>query len=121
MYDLIDRPVDDLPSFEKTVLQRMRRWVHALTTIGSAPAGIGDDAFGAAMTTLDSGSVEEIELQRPCFSTVTESEAILVALWRLVRADRLAAARATASRLVDEGSARTMLAAMIRADAALPA
>lgn len=116
MYDLIDRPVADLPRFERGVLDRMRRWVHALTVAGTAPGGdVGDEPFDAAMRALDRGSTETLVFQRPCHSTVEETEAVMLGLWRLVRADRIGAARAGAAALVDADAARSLVAGMTRA------
>ncbi len=121
MYDLVDRPVAALPAFERGLLDRMRRWVHALTLAGAAPAPLpGDDAFDRAMRTLDKGSVDTLVFQRPCHSTVEETEAVVLGLWRLVRADRLVAASAAAGSLVDPDSARALIAAMVRGVASQP-
>lgn len=116
MYDLLDRPVAELPAFEARVLERTRRWVHALTVAGQAPApSMRDDAFDAAMRALDAGSTECLVFQRPCHSTVEETEAVVLGLWRLVRADRIATARDAAAGLVDADAARPLLTAMVRA------
>lgn len=115
MYDLLDRPVAELPAFEGRVLAQTRRWVHALTLAGTAPAAAGEEAFDAVMRALDRGSAETLVFQRPCHSTVEETEAVVLGLWRLVHADRIAAARAAAAALVDADSARVMVAAMVRA------
>jgi len=124
MYDLIDRPVADLPRFEHVVLDETRRWVHALTLAGAAPtvpAGFTDHGgpviartFDSLMRDLDQGSTETLVFERPCHSTVSETEAVMLGLWRLVRADRIAAARAAAAGLVDDASARRIVAAMVR-------
>ena len=120
MYDLLDRPVAELPAFEGRVLQRMRRWVHALTIAGQAPSpSAQDEAFDAAMRALDAGSTDTLVFQRPCHSTVEETEAVVLGLWRLVRADRIAAARDAASGLVDTDAARPLVAAMVRATSTL--
>lgn len=120
MYDLLDRPVADLPAFERRVLDRMRRWVHALTLAGHAPApAVEEQAFDGAMRALDAGSTETLVFQRPCHSTVEETEAVVIGLWRLVRADRIGAARQAAAGLVDAAAARALIAAMVRATPAL--
>ncbi len=114
MYDLIDRPIATLPAFERGLLERMRRWVHALTLAGAAPAAAtGDDAFDAAMRALDTGSVETLVFQRPCHAVVDETEAVVLGMWRLVRADRLAAASTAAAALVNPAAARTLVSAMV--------
>ena len=116
MYDLIDRPVAELPIFEGRMLAGMRRWVHALTIAGTAPEpAAADEAFDAAMRLLDRGSTDTLVFQRPCHSTVEEVEAIVLGLWRLVRADRIAAARAAAAGLVDRDHAGALITAMVRA------
>ncbi|WP_174290911.1 hypothetical protein [Sphingomonas bacterium] len=107
MYDLIDRPINELPAFERGVLDRARRWVHAFSVAG--PEMGGDDALSVAMHALDRGSVADIVLQRPCFATVEEPEAVLLGLWRLVREGRSAAARAVAESLVDESHVGILL------------
>lgn len=117
MYDLIDRPVATLPAFERRLLDRMRRWVHALTLAGAAPdAPAGHDAaFDTAMRTLDRASSDMLVFQRPCHSTVEETEAVVLALWRLVRDDRIAPARAAAAGLVNDDATRSLVGAMMRA------
>lgn len=117
MYDLIDRPVDGLAPFERRVLDRTRRWVHALTLAGADAGGAAADPFDAAMRALDRGSADTLVIGRPCHSAVNETEAVLLGLWRLVAADRLGAARAAAAGLVDERSAAAMVGAMVRAAA----
>lgn len=115
MYDLLDRPVADLPAFERGLLDRTRRWVHALTLAGSAPAAMAaEEPFDAAMRALDRGSTDTLVFQRPCHSTVEETEAVLLGLWRLVRADRIAAARHAAAALIDPIEAGALVAAMVR-------
>jgi hypothetical protein len=115
MYDLLDRPVADLPAFERGLLDRTRRWVHALTLAGAAPtAPQGEEAFDAVMRALDAGSSETLVFQRPCHATVEETEAVVIGLWRLVRADRLVAAQSAAGAMLDAANARAMIAAMVR-------
>lgn len=116
MYDLLDRPVADLPAFERGLLDRTRRWVHALTLAGTAPAPAcaDEEPFDAAMRALDRGSTDTLVFQRPCHSTVEETEAVLLGLWRLVRADRVAAARHAAAALIDPTEAGPLVAAMVR-------
>ncbi len=119
MYDLIDRPVAELPAFERGMLDGMRRWVHALTLAGTAPQPVPEqEAFDGAMRALDRGSSDTLVFQRPCHSTVEETEAVVLGIWRLVRADRIAAARNAAVALVSAPEAQAMVAAMIRAVAA---
>ena len=117
MYDLLDRPVDDLPVFERAVLGAMRRWVHALTLAGTVPAAEGKGAFDAAMRALDAGSSDELLIHRPCHSTVGEVEAVILGMWRLVRADRLGPARAAAERLLTIDHAGHLVTAMARVSA----
>lgn len=105
MYDLIDQRVRDLPAFEHCTLMRLRRWVHAVSQSLKPPASSSDDPFARAMRLLDEGSSDDLLIFRPCHETVGESEAILVALWRLTRADRDVLARELAARLV--GTVRT--------------
>lgn len=116
MYDLLDRPVTDLPLFERGLLDRTRRWVHALTLAGTAPAPscAAEEPFDAAMRALDRGSTDTLVFQRPCHATVEETEAVLLGLWRLVRADRIAAARAAAAALIAPAEAGPLVAAMVR-------
>lgn len=117
MYDLIDRPVADLPAFERTMLGATRRWVHALTLAGTVPVAKADDAFGATMRVLDEGSSDDLVIQRPCHAVVEETEAVILGLWRLVHADRLAAARGAAEGLVGPTHAARLVSAMTRATA----
>jgi hypothetical protein len=125
MYDLIDRPVADLPPFERFLLRATRAWVHALTLAGAPEAATsggfvdhgGADAataFDTAMRVLDRGSTDTLVFQRPCHATVEETEAVVMALWRLVRDDRIAPARAAATGLVG-GEAGALVSAMVRA------
>ncbi len=129
MYDLIDRPVADLPAFERYLLDATRKWVHALTLAGvpatATAGGFADHggetacaAFDLVMRAMDEGSAETLVFQRPCHSSVEETEAVVLGLWRLVRADRIAAAQAAAAALVDGAAARTVVAGMIRVVAA---
>ena len=92
MYDLLDRPTCDLPAFERDLLDATRRWVHALTTAGHPPGVEGPaSAFDRVMWTLDAGSTGELVIQRPCYATVEETEAVILGVWRLVRGGRAAA------------------------------
>lgn len=121
MYDLIDRPVSDLPAVDRRLLAATRAWVHQLTMAGDAsPAaaeqlGRGSEAFDAAMRALDRGSSETLVFQRPCHSTVSETEAMWLAVWRLVRADRLSHARGALGALADADAVPAVLAALVRA------
>lgn len=119
MYDLLDRPVADLPVLERGLLDRTRAWVHMLTLAGTAPPPVkpADEPFDAAMRTLDRGSIDTLVFQRPCHATVEETEAVWLSLWRLVRADRIAAARSAVTGLVSAESADALVAAMTRAAA----
>ena len=120
MYDLIDRPVSDLPVSDRRLLAATRAWVHQLTMAGAgtpaAAEGLGEagPAFDAAMRALDEGSTETVVFERPCHATVSETEALWVAVWRLVRADRLAHARAALAAFVDAGAAARVLQPMMR-------
>lgn len=114
MYDLIDRPIADLPVFERGVVETTRRWVHAFSIAGAAPTDGGSSAFGDAMHALDRGSADDIIIPRPCFATVEETEAVIVGLWRLVRDGRSDAAYALAGSLVDEGHVDILLGGIAR-------
>jgi hypothetical protein len=125
MYDLIDRLVSELPAADRALLGATRAWVHQLTMAGAGtPAaadalGGGSAAFDAAMRALDEGSTDTLVFERPCQARVSETEAIWLGIWRLVRADRLGAAQASLAGLADAGSARAITAAMVRASTAL--
>lgn len=116
MYDLLDRPVADLASVDRATLSAMRAWVHALTLAGAPASTVsgrfadGGEAFDAAMRLLDRDSVDTLTFQRPCHSKVEETEAVILGLWRLVRADRLPAALATARLLVGDAAGRFVTA-----------
>ena len=88
--------------------------MHALTLACTAPACAAEEPFDAAMRALDRGSTETLVFQRPCHSTVEETEAVLLGLWRLVRADRVTAARATAAQMIDPAQAPALVSAMKR-------
>jgi hypothetical protein len=124
MYDLIDRPTADLAAEDARLLRATRAWVHQLTMVGAgSPAaaetlGGGSDAFDRAMRALDEGSSETLVFERPCDPTVSELEAMWLSIWRLVRADRLRAAREALTTLADERSAGVIVAAMVRVTAA---
>lgn len=120
MYDLIDRPVSDLPPIDRRLLAATRAWVHQLTLAGAgtptAAEALGgvSDAFDAAMRAMDEGSTETIVFERPCHSTVSETEALWLAIWRLVRADRVAHAKAALLGFVNAVAAGKVLAPMMR-------
>ena len=67
------------------------------------------------MWALDAGSAEELVIQRPCHATVEETEAVILGLWRLVRAGRFSAARAAAANLVGAEHAASLVEAMAAA------
>ncbi len=130
MYDLIDRLVSDLPAADRALLGATRAWVHQLTMTGSGAStppiaealGGGSNAFDAAMRALDEGSTGTLVFERPCQARVSETEAVWLGIWRLVRADRLGAAQASLAGLAglaDAGAARGITAAMVRASTAL--
>ena len=109
MYDLIDRPIADLPAFERAVVQSTRRWVHAFSIAGTGAVEGTHSALNAAMHALDRGSADDIVIPRPCFATVEETEAVIVGLWRLVRDGRSDAAYALAGSLVDDDHVDALL------------
>lgn len=113
MYDLLDRPIQSLRPFERTVLSATRRWVHALTVAGPAATPIEDPAFHDVMELLERRSTDTLVLQRPCHPVVEETEAVLLGLWRLVRADRLGAAHGLACTLVDRASAGRLISSIM--------
>ncbi len=113
MYDLIDRPIADLPAFERGVIDVTRRWVHAFSVAGM-PVVDGPDALNDAMHALDRGSAQDIVIPRPCFATVEETEAVIVGLWRLVRDGRSDAAYALAAGLVDDDHVDALLGGIAR-------
>lgn len=133
MYDLLDSPVADLPATDRFLLDATRGWVQALTlaarpeaavTGGFARLGIGGDgvaAFDRVMRALDRGSRDTLAFQRPCHATVEETEAVVLSLWRQVRAGERAAAAATARLLVDEVSAAIVTGGMAMVSAAVRA
>ncbi|GAN53325.1 hypothetical protein [Tanticharoenia sakaeratensis] len=118
MYDLIDRPVRDLPPFERTVLLATRRWTHALSLAGSAPLHIGGSAFSDVMTRLHDASRMTLVIRAPCHDAVDDAEAIIVNLWRLVRDGHTMQARRIAADLIGDAS-DGMLRAIRRAIPAL--
>ena len=115
MYDLVDRPVADLPTWERGLLGATRRWTHALSIAGMEAASGADDAFDDVMGTLDRGSSTDLIIQRPCFATVEETEAVILSLWRLVRDRRDVVAGDLSRLLVDHGHADLLVDAMRRA------
>ena len=122
MYDLLDCPVADLAPADRLLLDATRAWVHALTLAGQPAAAVaprfadGGDAFDAAMRVLDARSIGTLTFQRPCHSTVDDTEAVVLGLWRLVSADRIPAALATARLLVDDGAGALVIAMQRAAD-----
>jgi hypothetical protein len=120
MYDLLDRPVDSLSTDDRHLLDAMRAWVHAVTLASEPAAAVaprfadGGSAFDAAMRVLERDSTDTLVFQRPCHSTVEETEAVVLGLWRLVRSDRLAPALGAARLLVGD-AAGAFVGAMQRA------
>ncbi|WP_375429059.1 hypothetical protein [uncultured Sphingomonas sp.] len=127
MYDLIDRPVFDLPAADRTLLRATRGWVHQLTMAGAGTPdavdalGSGSDPFDAAMRAMDEGSTGTLVFKRPCQARVSETEAVWLGIWRLVRADRLGAAQSSLAGLADASATRAITAAMVRASVTLDA
>jgi len=120
MYDVLDRPVAELPDFERETLLALRRWVHAVSLAPAGAALPADDPLGRALQALDRGSSSEIVVQRPCFATVEEPEAVLLGIWQLVRRGDATAARGVIAMLVDPRSATILFDAvceMVRASA----
>ena len=117
MYDLLDRPICELPAVERGILDATRRWVHAATLAGDAFVQDRRDAFGKVMRALHDGSMESLLIQRPCYDTVEETEAVILSIWRMVRAGRMASASSAAELLVDRVHGRAMIAAMACANA----
>ena len=115
MYDLIDRPVGELPAFERGVVHSTRRGVHAFSTGGADAADARHGAISDAMHALDRGSADDIVIPRPCFAIVEETEAVIVGLWRLVRDGRSDAAYAIAGALVDDDHVDALLGGIARA------
>jgi hypothetical protein len=112
MYALVDRPIALLGQEERFLLDAMRAWVQrGFEARGLAARQV---AFDDAMRALDRGSTDTLTFQRPCHATVEEDEAIVLGLWRLVRADRIGAACAAAARLVTADAARDLTRAMAR-------
>lgn len=119
MYALIDRPIASLDVQTRSLLDAMRAWVHALTLAGdpglatargfTAP---GHAAFDRAMRALDAGSTDTLTFQRPCHPVVEEDEAVVLGIWALVRADRIAQAGAAARALIAPDAAAVMVRAM---------
>ena len=114
MYDLIDRPIADLPSFERGVVVSTRGLVHAFRIAGTGSVDATASALGDAMHALDRGSADDIVIPRPCFATVAETEAVIVGLWRLVRDGRSDAAYALAGALVDDDHVDALLGGIAR-------
>jgi hypothetical protein len=116
VYDLIDRPIADLPAADASLLRATRAWVHQLTMAGAADAETaGGDALDGALRALDAGSTEVIAFERPCAALVSETEAVWLGIGRLVRADRLAPARTAIETMADAATARAVIAGLIRA------
>lgn len=113
MYDLMDRPVAQLDTFERDILSATRRWVHAMSALGAPRVG-ADDPFGVAMHALNDGSPDDLAIRLPCHASVGGTEAVLLGLWRLVRDGEHASARATATLIVDPSRADVLLGAMRR-------
>lgn len=120
MYDLLDRPVDTLAAADRHLLGAMRAWVHALTLAGEPAAAVaprfadGGTTFDSAMRILERESLDALVFQRPCHSTVEETEAVVLGLWRLVDADRFGPAMGAARLLVGDAAA-AFIGAMRRA------
>lgn len=125
VYDLLDRPIADLPEPDSMLLAAMRGWVHALTLHGDPAAAAGRvladpdaaTAFDRAMRTLDRGSADQLVFQRPCHSHVGDAEAVMLAIWRQLDHGEHAVACATLRLLIDAQAAGVAAAAMAQATA----
>jgi len=117
MYDYLDRPLDDLAPVDRLLLDGVRCWALA-RTLGGDPAAalarrlplLADTGALAPldrlMAALDSeGQGDALEIQRPCFATVEEAEAVLLAVSVLAGGGDLPGAEAALAHLVRPSAA----------------
>ena len=124
MYDLLDRPVAELPATDRSLLAAMRGWVHALT-LGGDPADAAARALpvgpGAAAETVAAFDRAMRALDRGCpgHDRVDDAEAVLLAIWRQVRGAGTGQAETTLRLLVDAPAAAEAVSAMAEVSALL--
>lgn len=123
MYDLVDRPVCDLNPGAKLLVWAMRAWLLA-SRRQQCPAHVvapafarwhiadGLQPFRRTMVILDNFALERIEFNPLTCRSVSEHEAVLISLVRLLCAGERVAARDVVSRLVDADHAGDCLAAL---------
>jgi len=119
MYAYLDRPVADLAAAERLLLDGVRCWALSRTLGGDPAAALGRrmpilDEAGALrpldrlMAAIDRDGSDAIEIQRPCFDSVEEVEAVLLAVADLARDHRLDEAAAALALLVRPATADTV-------------
>lgn len=132
MYDLIDRPVDNLCEDGAFLLWATRTWSHAMSAKVCPPLALssGFAAFGAlpalshfhtAMALLSRDALEKIRIAPMDCQRIAEDEAILLGLWRDLAVGDIARLRATLALLVDEEVIDPLVKAMTAAAAMLVA
>lgn len=119
MYAYLDRSVADLAAADRLLLDGVRCWALSRTLGGDPAAALARrmpilEEAGALrpldrlMTAIDRDGSDAIEIQRPCFDSVEEVEAVLLAVADLARGGRADDAAAALSLLVRESTADTV-------------
>jgi len=116
MYTYLDRPVADLCAADRLLLDGVRCWALSRTLGGDPAAALArrlpilEQAnalrpLDALMAAIDRDGSDRIEIQRPCFDSVEEIEAVLLAVADLSRDDRMDDAAGTLGHLVQAATA----------------
>lgn len=116
MYAYLDRPLADLAADDRLLLDAVRCWALSRTLGGDPAAALSRrmpilDEAGALrpldrlMAAIDRDGSDAIEIQRPCFDSVEEVEAVLLAVADLARDRRLDEAAAALALLVRPATA----------------
>lgn len=119
MYAYLDRSVADLAAADRLLLDGVRCWALSRTLGGDPAAALARrmpilEEAGALrpldrlMAAIDRDGSDAIEIQRPCFDSVEEVEAVLLAVADLARDGRADDAAAALSLLVRASTADTV-------------
>lgn len=125
MYDLVDRPVQDLDEGSRFLVFAMRSWVRSMTERHCPPALLGPafakwqmtaalPHFHLAMALLNRDGLLTFHFGALCCGRVTDDEAVLLTLFRTLRSDDLAQSRPTLELLVKAETVPTLHVVMRR-------
>lgn len=123
MYDLIDRRVDALEQGSRFLLWSMRSWVASMTE-RLCPCQVLGPVFSKmgllnalpdihmAMSLLNQNALGQLSLSPVSEMHISESEALLLCIWRDMAWGRGAAARSTLELMVDSDSVGAIFVAI---------